>query len=76
MPFIVTAHPIPVSIKKAEPAHWHYDLVYLFAVDQKPVIDADPTEVSQFRWVEGTEITLKNSPVDLSAQMLRYGYEI
>jgi 8-oxo-dGTP pyrophosphatase MutT (NUDIX family) len=35
-PLIMDAHPIRASVKKNEPPHWHYDMVYLFTVDQKP----------------------------------------
>jgi 8-oxo-dGTP pyrophosphatase MutT (NUDIX family) len=72
MPLIFDAQPIPASVKKSEPAHWHYDLIYLFAVDHKPEIHADPAEISKFRWVNVDDVTPENSPVDLRAQMLHY----
>jgi 8-oxo-dGTP pyrophosphatase MutT (NUDIX family) len=73
IPFIMDAHPIPASSKKAEPPHWHYDVVYLYGVDTKPEIQADPDEVSHFKWFDTAEVTLENSPVTLREQMLRYG---
>ncbi|MDD3371086.1 MAG: NUDIX domain-containing protein [Alphaproteobacteria bacterium] len=73
VPLIFDAHPIPASARKGEPPHWHYDMVYLYGVDEKPVIDADPGEVSRFEWVGVGDVTRGNSPVDLREQMLRYG---
>jgi len=73
LPLIMDAHPIPASVKKAEPAHWHYDIVYLFSVDQKPEIHADPKEISEFHWVDVNKVTKENSSVDLHEQMVRYG---
>jgi len=73
MPLIMDAHPIRLSVKKNEPPHWHYDMVYLFAVDQKPHIEADPSEIAEYKWVDVGDVTVENSPVDLRTQMLRYG---
>ncbi len=73
VPLVLDAHPIPASLTKGEPAHWHYDMVYLYEVDKKPEIKADPSEVGQFRWVEVGEVTRENSPVDLAAQMRAAG---
>ncbi|MDR3424522.1 MAG: NUDIX hydrolase [Alphaproteobacteria bacterium] len=73
VPFVIDAHPIPASVKKNEPAHWHYDLIYLYSVDQKPDIQADPAEISRYHWVDVADVTRKNSPVDLRKQMERYG---
>jgi 8-oxo-dGTP pyrophosphatase MutT (NUDIX family) len=73
IPLILDAHPIPVSAKKSEPAHWHYDMVYLYSVDQKPEIDADPQEVTDTRWVDCCDVTRENSPVSLVEQLSKYG---
>jgi 8-oxo-dGTP pyrophosphatase MutT (NUDIX family) len=73
IPLIVDVQPIPASVKKNEPAHWHYDVVYLFEVEQKPEIQADPAEILHFRWFDVAEVTQANSPVDLGQQMLSYG---
>ncbi len=50
LPLLFDVHPIPASVKKAEPAHWHYDMVFLFETNGKPKVTADPAEVAQFIW--------------------------
>jgi 8-oxo-dGTP pyrophosphatase MutT (NUDIX family) len=65
IPFILDAQPIPASLKKDEPAHWHYDMIYLFTVDKRPYINSDTSEVKAHSWVPIAEVTDGNSPVDL-----------
>ena len=72
IPFLLDAHAIPARVAKAEPAHWHYDVVYLYSVDQKPEIQADPAEITRYHWVGVAEVTAENSPVDLGEWMIRY----
>lgn len=50
IPLLFDVHPIPASDKKQEPAHWHYDMVFLFEVDGKPDITHDLSEVSRYVW--------------------------
>lgn len=69
VPLILDAHPIPASTHKGEPAHWHYDMVYLYRVDEVPQLNVDPSEVSGFRWVDIGDVTRANAPVDLAAQL-------
>ena len=69
IPLLLDAHPIPASVKKAEPAHWHYDVVYLYEVDQKPDLCLDPKEALNFRWDDVGNVT---KAVDLSKQMAQY----
>ena len=73
IPLVIDAHSIPASIHKSEPAHWHYDVIYLYGVDQKPEVHADPKEISHFHWVDCADVLSSNSPINLGEQMLRYG---
>jgi len=72
IPFVVDAHSIPASVKKNEPAHWHYDLVYLYKVKNKPELQADPSEIANAHWVNVQEVKPPHAPVDLATQFLRY----
>jgi 8-oxo-dGTP pyrophosphatase MutT (NUDIX family) len=72
VPLIMDAHPIPSSLKKSEPAHWHYDMIYLYEVSEKPDVQADPSEVDEYLWAEIGDVTLQNSPADLKKQLEIY----
>jgi 8-oxo-dGTP pyrophosphatase MutT (NUDIX family) len=73
VPISFGAHPIEASVKKGEPAHWHYDLVYLYVVDHAPKLVLDPREVSNYKWVPPTEVVPPSVPVDLAAHMKAIG---
>jgi len=72
VPLILDAHPIPVCLGRSEPAHWHYDMVYLYRVDTRPTIIADPKEVAQYDWVPVDAVMPSTAPVDLRKQMTLY----
>lgn len=69
LPLSLAAHAIPASPAKGEPAHWHYDLVYLFETDSTPAIMADPREVGKYQWVEPAAFNKPEYPIDLAAQL-------
>jgi len=48
-PLHVDTHRIPANPNKGEPAHWHYDCIYLFAAPQDAV-RIDPDEASGYCW--------------------------
>ena len=71
LPLLFDVHPIPASVKKQEPAHWHYDMVFLFETDGKPDITADPAEVAQFVWKPVTELKAPVWDWDVEAVLAR-----
>lgn len=50
LPLLLDVHPIPASVKKNEPAHWHYDMLFLFETDGKPGVKADKDEIAHWAW--------------------------
>jgi len=72
LPLILDAHPIPACTVKDEPAHWHYDMVYLYKVETKPSVVADPREVFRYEWARRDEVGLSNAPVDLRVHMMKF----
>lgn len=51
MPIHIDHHPIPANTKKAEPAHFHWDFLYVFTlIDPAKQPTLDLTEVTAFRW--------------------------
>ena len=69
LPLSLAAHAIPASAAKGEPAHWHYDLVYLFETDSLPTVTADPREVGEYQWAEVTAFDKPAYPVCLAEQL-------
>ncbi len=51
IPFNISVHIIPENSRKNEKAHYHYDLQYLFFVDDEMDVIIDKNESSEFEWV-------------------------
>ncbi len=49
-PLDIDHHPIPENVKKAEPAHFHWDFLYVFRLEAPPTVKLDLTEVTSFEW--------------------------
>lgn len=52
VPFNISIHMIPASIEKNEPAHYHYDLQYLFLCEEEMKLNINLNEVNSYEWVE------------------------
>jgi ADP-ribose pyrophosphatase YjhB (NUDIX family) len=52
----IDAHRIPESLKKREPAHWHYDICFVARTRQEHAARFDPTESHALRWVTAAEV--------------------
>jgi 8-oxo-dGTP pyrophosphatase MutT (NUDIX family) len=61
--FDIDVHPIPE--KGAEPAHLHYDIRFLFRVENRNNHARDETETKGMKWVNLAELTKKNVPSSL-----------
>ncbi|SHN66198.1 S-adenosylhomocysteine hydrolase [Butyrivibrio hungatei DSM 14810] len=51
VPFNISVHKIPENKAKNEKAHYHYDLQYLFYINDEVEIVIDEAESSAFEWV-------------------------
>ena len=66
-PFDVDRHRIPE--RKAEPAHWHYDLRFMIEADpEAPLVVS--SESKELAWVEVVRVTALN-PEESMARMVR-----
>lgn len=72
IPLIFDVHPIPASPRRNEPAHWHYDMAYLFVVAATPALSPDPGEISDCAWVAPDIVTIDDAPVNLPRQLDLY----
>ena len=52
IPFNISIHMIPENAKKDEPAHYHYDLQYLFLCEEDVNISINLNEVNSYEWVD------------------------
>jgi 8-oxo-dGTP pyrophosphatase MutT (NUDIX family) len=59
-PLDIDHHPIPENLKKAEPAHYHWDFLYVFELHGDPLtVNLELTEVTNFEWRPLTALPLK-----------------
>ncbi|MDP9196583.1 MAG: hypothetical protein M3O22_07465 [Pseudomonadota bacterium] len=72
LPLILDAHPIPARPDKNEPAHWHYDMVYLFTLSQERDPVPDPSEISRYAWVRPEDVDETNAPVRLADHLKKW----
>jgi 8-oxo-dGTP pyrophosphatase MutT (NUDIX family) len=56
VPVDIDVHVIPPNPTKGEPEHYHADFRFLLAVDDAAAVELQADEVSDWRWVEPTEI--------------------
>lgn len=50
-PVDIDIHPIPANPLRGEPAHWHFDLCYVFTVTGRPELVLEAAEVSGAAWL-------------------------
>ncbi|MFB9234615.1 NUDIX hydrolase [Plantactinospora siamensis] len=50
LPLNLDVHRIPANPARNEPAHWHFDACFAFALPGPVVLTAQPGEVTGFRW--------------------------
>jgi 8-oxo-dGTP pyrophosphatase MutT (NUDIX family) len=65
LPLLLDVHAIPASVKKNEPAHWHYDMLFLFETNGKPDVKADETEITHWAWRPVSSLKSPEWPWDI-----------
>lgn len=54
--FDIDIHQIPFSVKKNEPQHYHFDVRFLFLVDESVPINISTDESKEIKWVSVEDI--------------------
>lgn len=52
----IDVHRIPEDVRKCEPSHFHYDVRYIFKLDDKALIEINKTEAKDYKWIDISEI--------------------
>lgn len=62
--FDIDIHRIPESNKNgfAEPAHWHFDIRYIYKASKDSVVDINLFEAKGFEWNKLTDLSKVNDP--------------
>lgn len=59
--FDIDIHQVPDSTKNGvfEPAHWHFDVRYIFKAQKNNTIEVDKKEVNRFQWTSLSSLTME-----------------
>lgn len=56
VPIDIDTHTIPFNGKYNMPKHFHFDLRYLFCIEDEQTIKIDETEMGGYKWISEQEL--------------------
>ena len=57
VPIDIDTHLIPFNPKYNMPEHYHFDIRYLFVIDDLPEVNLDESEMSGYKWIDEEELS-------------------
>lgn len=52
----IDVHRIPEDVRKCEPSHFHYDVRYIFKLEDEAFIEINKSEAKDYKWIDISEV--------------------